>query len=165
MYPEAVLRSLLLLAQCTPKRRFGRCCYSPNVPRSGASVVADSPKRHSSHYAAGRVRAKPGFAVRPHALTFSHALLHKIRICCFHLHLPAAARPGGPRLTQFLLLAGLGLLSSCNRSGAADSSAAPPLTTLRLDYAYYNPLSLVLKEKGWLEQALAPRARATWSGC
>jgi sulfonate transport system substrate-binding protein len=25
-----------------------------------------------------------------------------------------------------------------------------------VDYAYYNPVSLVLKEKGWLEQALAP---------
>jgi len=29
------------------------------------------------------------------------------------------------------------------------------LNTIRLDYAYYNPVSLVLKEKGWLEQDLA----------
>ena len=27
---------------------------------------------------------------------------------------------------------------------------------VRLDYAYYNPVSLVLKEKGWLEQELQP---------
>src|SRR3954468_7458366 len=29
---------------------------------------------------------------------------------------------------------------------------AAPLATLRLDYAYYNPVSLVLKDKGWIEE-------------
>src|SRR3954453_14552964 len=29
---------------------------------------------------------------------------------------------------------------------------AAPLATLRLDYAYYNPVSLVLKDKGWVEE-------------
>ena len=28
---------------------------------------------------------------------------------------------------------------------------------MRLDYAYYNPLSLVLKQQGWLEKSLAPQ--------
>ena len=32
-------------------------------------------------------------------------------------------------------------------------AGAGPLPTLRLDYAYYNPVSLVLKEKGWVEEA------------
>ncbi len=40
-------------------------------------------------------------------------------------------------------------------SGAAGALAADKVEELRLDYAYYNPLSLVLKEKGWLEEALA----------
>ena len=29
---------------------------------------------------------------------------------------------------------------------------AAPLPTLRLDYAYYNPVALVLKDKGWVEE-------------
>ena len=32
---------------------------------------------------------------------------------------------------------------------------ADPAKTITLDYAYYNPVSLVLKEKGWLEQEFA----------
>ncbi|MGE3782889.1 MAG: aliphatic sulfonate ABC transporter substrate-binding protein [Alphaproteobacteria bacterium] len=31
-------------------------------------------------------------------------------------------------------------------------AAAAPLATLRLDYAYYNPVSLVLRDKGWVEE-------------
>lgn len=41
-------------------------------------------------------------------------------------------------------------ISSCTNT----TKAANP-DTIRLDYAYYNPVSLVLKEKGWLEQDLA----------
>ena len=33
--------------------------------------------------------------------------------------------------------------------------AAEPVDEVRLDFAYYNPVSLVLKDKGWLEQDLA----------
>ena len=33
--------------------------------------------------------------------------------------------------------------------------AAEAVEEIRIDYAYYNPVSLVLKEKGWLEQDLA----------
>jgi sulfonate transport system substrate-binding protein len=33
------------------------------------------------------------------------------------------------------------------------STRAAPLAALRLDYAYYNPVSLVLKDKGWVEEA------------
>lgn len=49
------------------------------------------------------------------------------------------------------LLMGVG---SCGNAGPGSTTAAAP-ETLRLDYAYYNPLSLVLKEQGWLEKSLA----------
>lgn len=38
---------------------------------------------------------------------------------------------------------------------AGQAVAAEP-SKLRLDYAYYSPTSLVLKEKGWVEEAFAP---------
>ncbi len=44
----------------------------------------------------------------------------------------------------------LGLLS-----GVGSALAADKVDELRLDYAYYNPVSLVLKDKGWLEDSLA----------
>src|SRR5580704_9369369 len=37
---------------------------------------------------------------------------------------------------------------------ATSGSAEEQVTTIKLDWAYYNPLSLVLKDKGWLEQEL-----------
>jgi sulfonate transport system substrate-binding protein len=43
------------------------------------------------------------------------------------------------------------VLSSCTNP----RSTANQPDTIRLDYAYYNPVSLVLKEKGWLEEELA----------
>jgi hypothetical protein len=47
-------------------------------------------------------------------------------------------------------------------AGAATLAAAVPLRAraaekIGVDYAYYNPPSLVLKAKGWLEEALAKR--------
>lgn len=42
------------------------------------------------------------------------------------------------------------ILSSCGNN----QTAAGNPDTIRLDYAYYNPVSLVLKEKGWLEEDL-----------
>ena len=35
---------------------------------------------------------------------------------------------------------------------AVRRAEAAPLATLRLDYAYYNPVALVLKDKGWVEE-------------
>ncbi len=43
------------------------------------------------------------------------------------------------------------VLNSCTNQTAAK---APE--TIRVDYAYYNPVSLVLKDKGWLEEELKP---------
>lgn len=39
-------------------------------------------------------------------------------------------------------------------ASCSDPKTANP-DTIRLDYAYYNPVSLVLKDKGWLEEDLA----------
>src|SRR5580693_7432265 len=38
--------------------------------------------------------------------------------------------------------------------GAAPSRAAGKIDEIRIDYAYYNPLSLILKDKGWLDEEL-----------
>jgi sulfonate transport system substrate-binding protein len=57
----------------------------------------------------------------------------------------------GKVLTRLILVAALVVLaSSCSRTRASKPTA------IRLDYAYYNPVSLVLKNKGYLEQDLAP---------
>ncbi len=52
------------------------------------------------------------------------------------------------------LLAGAGSMAI-----AARSRAATPVT---LDYAYYNPLSLVLRDQGLVEKALGPGTQVTW---
>ncbi|HEX8350004.1 MAG TPA: hypothetical protein VF598_08575, partial [Hymenobacter sp.] len=55
-------------------------------------------------------------------------------------------------LVMSLFLASCG--GNSTTSNGSSAQAAQP-EAIRLDYAYYNPLSLVLKEKGWLEQDLA----------
>jgi sulfonate transport system substrate-binding protein len=47
---------------------------------------------------------------------------------------------------------GSGGAAEAGASGGADGGAA---TTLDIDFATYNPLSLVIKEKGWLEEELS----------
>ena len=54
--------------------------------------------------------------------------------------------------TMLMLVMGL---ASCGGSGKESAAAAAQPETIRLDYAYYNPLSLVLKQQGWLEKDLA----------
>ncbi|MFW5973690.1 MAG: aliphatic sulfonate ABC transporter substrate-binding protein [Bacteroidota bacterium] len=57
-----------------------------------------------------------------------------------------------PVSTHFPLLAAilvLPLLSACGSGEARPSDAAP--ATITLDYAYYSPISLVVKHFGWLE--------------
>ena len=46
------------------------------------------------------------------------------------------------------------ILASCGGAGGEKAASAGP-EVVRLDYAYYNPLSLVLKQQGWLEKDLA----------
>lgn len=45
----------------------------------------------------------------------------------------------------------LAIIGSCSTS----NSVANQPEIIRIDYAYYNPVSLVLKDKGWLEQEFA----------
>src|SRR4051812_22069510 len=47
---------------------------------------------------------------------------------------------------------GLALGGTLGAGFAFRRAEAAPLATLRLDYAYYNPVSLVLKDKGWVEE-------------
>ncbi len=49
------------------------------------------------------------------------------------------------------------VLHSCAQPSNPGNTAnsAPPPSVVRVDFAYYNPVSLVLKEKGWLEEDLA----------
>ncbi|MBC7953794.1 MAG: aliphatic sulfonate ABC transporter substrate-binding protein [Rhodospirillaceae bacterium] len=48
-----------------------------------------------------------------------------------------------------------GLAAMAAFSLAGGALAADKVEELKIDYAYYNPVSLVLKDKGWLEQELA----------
>ena len=72
------------------------------------------------------------------------------------MKLQTAFRPSSAlafaRQGVFLLV--LLLLASCSGTGGKKAATAPP-EVVRLDYAYYNPLSLVLKQQGWLEKDLA----------
>lgn len=57
------------------------------------------------------------------------------------------------------ILAGLAVLAGCATGERSDGSVQTPgseQVQLRLDYAYYNPESLVIKKEGWLEQELGP---------
>lgn len=53
-------------------------------------------------------------------------------------------------------------------TGAEDAGAATGaagdlgVEEIRLDYATYNPASLVLREQGWLEEAVGPDVEVTW---
>jgi sulfonate transport system substrate-binding protein len=64
---------------------------------------------------------------------------------------------------RFLLLGGSAALAAtwpvAHRARASQVNAPD---TLRLDYAYYNPSSLVLRRNGWLEEAL-PDIEVTWT--
>jgi len=61
-------------------------------------------------------------------------------------------------LCPILLGALIVFASSCSRTRASKP------TVIRLDYAYYNPVSLVLKSKGFLDQDLAPDGiRVEWT--
>jgi sulfonate transport system substrate-binding protein len=51
--------------------------------------------------------------------------------------------------TTAMLLLGVALFAARARGGTA-------IDELHLDYAYYNPVSLVLKDKGWVEQEFKP---------
>ncbi|HTJ90451.1 MAG TPA: aliphatic sulfonate ABC transporter substrate-binding protein [Acidocella sp.] len=53
-------------------------------------------------------------------------------------------------------LAGSAALFSIGRA------RAKPVSQITIDYAYYSPLSLLLKQNGWVEQALGPNISVSW---
>lgn len=69
-----------------------------------------------------------------------------------------------------VLVAGLAL-AGCSGSAAADgtdTATAPDgtaysATRLQVDFATYNPLSLVIKDQGWLEATLGDAVEVAWS--
>ncbi|MBF0809318.1 aliphatic sulfonate ABC transporter substrate-binding protein [Rothia nasimurium] len=64
--------------------------------------------------------------------------------------------------TSALLATGTLLLTGClagENASTADTSTAAGDTTVTIDYATYNPLSLIIKEKGWLETALEEQGK------
>ena len=67
------------------------------------------------------------------------------------------------RLPSWLILLAaifsLSVLNSCSNN--APTANRPDV--IRADYAYYNPVSLVLKQKGWLEESLQPdQVKVEW---
>ena len=69
-------------------------------------------------------------------------------------------------LLSFMAVFAVFALNSCSNPeqkatpSAQPNAANPPAqvskpATIKLDYAYYNPVSLVIKEKGWLEEDLS----------
>ncbi|HVI50596.1 MAG TPA: aliphatic sulfonate ABC transporter substrate-binding protein [Candidatus Sulfotelmatobacter sp.] len=56
---------------------------------------------------------------------------------------------------RFSLAVRSGLAAAFSLGFAVSAQAADKLDEVKIDFAYYNPVSLVLKEKGWLEDDLA----------
>jgi sulfonate transport system substrate-binding protein len=56
------------------------------------------------------------------------------------------------------ILGGLAVLAALAGAG----SRADTLTTLHVDFAYYNPVSLVLKDKHFVEDAVGPDIKVEW---
>jgi sulfonate transport system substrate-binding protein len=67
-----------------------------------------------------------------------------------------------PLLLPALLSTVALLLTGCGSGGSRESaSSSSRVDALNIDFATYNPLSLVIKEKGWLEAAL-PGIEVNW---
>jgi sulfonate transport system substrate-binding protein len=72
--------------------------------------------------------------------------------------------------TVFLPTLSLALLAGCvqgedattDAAGAAEGDGTWSDTSLTVDFATYNPLSLVIKEQGWLEAELGDDVEVTW---
>lgn len=65
--------------------------------------------------------------------------------------------------TSALLAAGALLFTGClageNATTTSSTGSATGDTTVTIDYATYNPLSLIIKEKGWLDAALEKQGK------
>src|SRR5699024_2382326 len=58
-------------------------------------------------------------------------------------------------LRSFLAIAVFGVILLFVAGCSSESEAEGKPSEIRLDYAYYSPTSLVLKEKGWAEEVFA----------
>ena len=75
-------------------------------------------------------------------------------------HRRLGALLGGAVTASLLLASAPGLAQSPAASAPAASAGTTVVTqggALNIDFATYNPLSLVIKQQGWLETALAPQ--------
>src|SRR5690606_37636885 len=74
---------------------------------------------------------------------------------------PAAA-VAAIALTASLTLTGC--LAGENAEAGADSPSGKwSSSTLSIDFATYNPLSLIIKEQGWIESTLGDDVEVTWT--
>ena len=64
-----------------------------------------------------------------------------------------------PTITQSMVAVALVVATLAACGGAQESAAVEEVT---LDWAYYNPVSLVLKENGWVEEALGEEVTVNW---
>ncbi len=75
-----------------------------------------------------------------------------------------ASATNGLDRRRFLALTGAAAVTAAAWTGQRPASAAQLDTpdSLRMDFAYYNPSSLVLRRHGWLEEEL-PELEVTWT--
>ena len=59
-------------------------------------------------------------------------------------------------------VAGEGTATADDASGSTTTDGGWSSDTLTLDFATYNPLSLIIKEQGWLEETLGDDVAVTW---
>src|SRR2546430_845011 len=80
-----------------------------------------------------------------------------------HSAMGMAARFAGIRSSRRLLLPLLALAATVSLAGQPMAAQEKPPAEIRIDYASYNPVSLVLKQKGWLEDEFKEDGvRITW---
>jgi sulfonate transport system substrate-binding protein len=70
-------------------------------------------------------------------------------------------------MSNQILLRRRGFLATAAMAGSVSlfsvgRARAEAVSEISVDYAYYSPLSLLLKQNGWVEQALGPDVRVNW---
>jgi sulfonate transport system substrate-binding protein len=67
-------------------------------------------------------------------------------------------------MAAFTFGRGRNFLATLQSAAMSTANPAPGVAQglVRLDYAYYSPLSLALKEKHWVEDALGPEVTVEW---
>jgi sulfonate transport system substrate-binding protein len=76
--------------------------------------------------------------------------------------LPVTATAAAVALMLSGCVAGEGTATARDASGSTTTDGGWSSDTLTLDFATYNPLSLIIKEQGWLEETLGDDVAVTW---